>query len=57
MSRRVLVLGGTSFMGRQLIEALLQQNDNKVVMLNRGNQYWGVCLHMFITYIFFPSCN
>src|SRR5690606_37397915 len=38
---KVLVLGGTEFIGRGLIASLLE-NGADVKMLNRGNTYWQV---------------
>jgi nucleoside-diphosphate-sugar epimerase len=43
MKRQVLVFGGTAFMGRQLVEVLVERGDN-VFILNRGNEYWGVAI-------------
>jgi nucleoside-diphosphate-sugar epimerase len=41
MVRKLLIFGGTSFMGRQLVEALVELGDT-IFVLNRGNKYWGV---------------
>jgi nucleoside-diphosphate-sugar epimerase len=46
MSRKILIFGGTSFMGRQLVETLLELGDT-VFILNRGNKYWGVAFFLF----------
>jgi len=37
----VFVWGGTEFMGRFLVQSLLD-NGHNVTIANRGNKYWGV---------------
>jgi hypothetical protein len=37
----VLVFGGTEFMGRHLVQSLLDRG-HQVTIANRGNKYWGV---------------
>jgi len=38
---RVLIIGGTHFMGRHLVSQLLER-DADVTLLNRGRIYWEV---------------
>jgi hypothetical protein len=43
--KRVLILGGTEFMGRATVERFLQyQPQPEITILNRGNKYWSVCI-------------
>eukprot|EP01100_Stratorugosa_tubuloviscum_P011420 TRINITY_DN5090_c2_g1_i1.p1 TRINITY_DN5090_c2_g1~~TRINITY_DN5090_c2_g1_i1.p1 ORF type:complete len:396 (-),score=151.64 TRINITY_DN5090_c2_g1_i1:60-1247(-) len=37
--KKILILGGTNFMGRTLVHSLLEQN-HLITILNRGNVYW-----------------
>lgn len=36
MKKKVLVLGGTRFFGKRLVELLLRSQDNEVTLLTRG---------------------
>jgi nucleoside-diphosphate-sugar epimerase len=36
----VLILGGSCFVGRQLVDSLLAEGKYRVITLNRGNVYW-----------------
>ncbi|PRP81582.1 hypothetical protein PROFUN_01089 [Planoprotostelium fungivorum] len=40
-SRKALIFGGTSFMGRSLVERLLKEGEWEITMVNRGRAYWG----------------
>ncbi|MFD1774930.1 NAD-dependent epimerase/dehydratase family protein [Paenibacillus rhizophilus] len=35
--RKILVLGGTRFFGKRLVERLLEDSENDVAILTRGN--------------------
>ena len=42
MKDQIVILGGTSFMGLQLLDKLLTiEGDFDIVLVNRGNSYWG----------------
>lgn len=36
--RRILILGGTRFFGKRLVERLLEDSKNEVTILTRGNK-------------------
>ena len=40
LKKNVLVLGGSTFMGRSLMEKLSKHDDYNVHYINRGKSYW-----------------
>ena len=36
----VLILGGSEFMGKSLVETLIEKKGYKIFMINRGKKYW-----------------
>ena len=40
--KSVLILGGTNFIGRVLVEKLLQRNDYAITLFNRGKRNAGL---------------
>ena len=40
MSHYILVLGGSTFMGKALLKRLTSNPDNDVHYINRGRNYW-----------------
>jgi len=36
----ILLLGGSKFMGLELIESLINNVDNNIYVINRGKRYW-----------------
>lgn len=40
MTQNILVLGGSTFMGKQLLELLNSNNKYNTIYINRGRKYW-----------------
>lgn len=40
MSQNILVLGGSTFMGKQLLELLNSSSQFNTIYINRGRKYW-----------------
>lgn len=36
----VLILGGTEFIGKGLVEKILEQKQDRIFLVNRGKKYW-----------------
>ena len=36
----ILILGGSEFIGKQLVNDLLTDATNKIFIVNRGKKYW-----------------
>ena len=36
MKKRILILGGTNFIGRNIVESLLETNKYEIILFNRG---------------------
>ena len=39
-TQNVLILGGSSFMGLELLKTLAERGNTNVFFVNRGSKYW-----------------
>lgn len=37
---KILIMGGSEFVGKQLVNDLLTEPTNKIFIINRGKKYW-----------------
>ena len=57
---KILLLGGSKFMGLELVEKLCQIDDIQLYILNRGNKYWNGLFYEYIkdkTNVTHIKCN
>ncbi len=41
---KILILGGSEFIGKTFINDLLEKGETQVFMINRGKKYWNVLM-------------